>query len=265
MFDELRVRARKSRLVRNTYGKLRWFSSPEGFSEINQKIKHIGWSVQCPFCGWQGNEFYAHPEPHPRPNCLCPNCYSKERHRLLNLYLDAIDTFSSKPINMLDIAPGPYSKYWEREIWMANGQYLSLDLESKLALVRGDIIYLPFADRLFDIVICYHVLEHVPYDMEAMQELRRILKPGGRLFVDVPILRDITDEDLNVTDPKERLLRFGQDDHVRQYGNDFYDRLAKAGYNVNCIDFSDRLPSQIIKRFGLSKGMIINECEPVQS
>jgi SAM-dependent methyltransferase len=52
--------------------------------------------------------------------------------------------------------------------------------------VRGDAYRLPFADATFDKVIAAEILEHLPADTDAMAELARVLKPGGRLAVTVP-------------------------------------------------------------------------------
>jgi SAM-dependent methyltransferase len=52
--------------------------------------------------------------------------------------------------------------------------------------VRGDAYRLPFADATFDKVIAAEILEHLPADSNAMAELARVLKPGGRIAVTVP-------------------------------------------------------------------------------
>jgi SAM-dependent methyltransferase len=52
--------------------------------------------------------------------------------------------------------------------------------------VRGDAYRLPFADATFDKVIAAEILEHLPADTDAMAELARVLKPGGRIAVTVP-------------------------------------------------------------------------------
>lgn len=51
---------------------------------------------------------------------------------------------------------------------------------------RGDALRLPFKDTHFDKVICSEVLEHVPDDNKAVQELMRVLKDDGTLAISVP-------------------------------------------------------------------------------
>jgi SAM-dependent methyltransferase len=97
---------------------------------------------------------------------------------------------------------------------------------------RCDITDIPQPDGAFDIVICNHVLEHVPDDRKAMRELRRVLRPGGLAVLQHPVQdRPDTYEDFSVVDATERLRVFGQEDHVRIYGWDMLDRLRAAGFD----------------------------------
>ena len=57
---------------------------------------------------------------------------------------------------------------------------------AKAEAVKGDALELPYGDGSFDCVIASEILEHVPQDDRAIDELVRVLKPGGRLAVTVP-------------------------------------------------------------------------------
>jgi SAM-dependent methyltransferase len=57
---------------------------------------------------------------------------------------------------------------------------------AKAEAVKGDALDLPYADGTFDCVIASEILEHVPADDRAIDELVRVLKPGGQLAVTVP-------------------------------------------------------------------------------
>ena len=111
-----------------------------------------------------------------------------------------------------------------------NLHYLSADIASPGAMVRMDITDIRFPADSFDVIYASHVLEHVPDDQQAMRELHRVLRPGGWAVLQVPIVRDTTEEDPTVTDPTERERRFGQADHVRVYGRDGeYERRFRDG------------------------------------
>jgi hypothetical protein len=65
--------------------------------------------------------------------------------------------------------------------------YVSVDVRPTqlvAALARGE--QLPFGDDLFDVVICTQMMQYVPEPMRVVNEARRVLKRGGRLFLSVP-------------------------------------------------------------------------------
>ena len=57
---------------------------------------------------------------------------------------------------------------------------------TKVGVVQGDALHLPFADGTFDRVLCSEVLEHIPNDLGAMTELARVLRPGGTMAITIP-------------------------------------------------------------------------------
>ena len=103
-----------------------------------------------------------------------------------------------------------------------------------------DVTAIPFADNTFDVIICNHVLEHVPDDALAMRELHRVLKPSGFAILQSPMEPDRpnTYEDFSLTTPEQRLAAFGQYDHVRIYGADYGARLQAAGFAVTIDTFN---------------------------
>jgi SAM-dependent methyltransferase len=114
-------------------------------------------------------------------------------------------------------------------------------------------------DNRFDLVFCNHVLEHIPDDRKAMIEIYRVLKPGGTAILQIPLdaSRQTTFEDPSVTDPAERARLFGQYDHVRVYGMDFFDRLRETGFRVQAIPVSKLFSPDEIKRYALDAGEIL--------
>lgn len=105
-----------------------------------------------------------------------------------------------------------------------------------------DLTSVAFPDNFFDLVIVQHVLEHVENDVMAMQEVGRITRLNGKAVIEVPIYNmETTIERLDgVTTPEDRRRVYGQKDHVRRYGHDFYDRLANAsGLEVDVFGYND--------------------------
>jgi SAM-dependent methyltransferase len=156
-----------------------------------------------------------------RNNVLSPSTLSLERHRLLWLYLQNETDFlqpknnSTEKKEVLHFAPEQC--FLKRFKALSHINYTTTDLESPIADVKADICNLPFKANSYDVIFCNHVLEHIPDDTKAMQELYRVLKPGGLAILQIPqdLKRAVTFEDDTITDRTERAKIFGQYDHVR--------------------------------------------------
>ncbi len=192
-----------------------------------------------------------------RENALSPGTLSLERHRQMWLYLKNETDFFTASHKVLHIAPE--QEFLRRFRKMKNLDYLSADLYSPIVDVKADILSLPFEDSCFDIVICNHVLEHIVHDAKAMSELYRVMKPGGWGIFQVPMKNSLekTYEDFSITDPKERQKHFGQYDHVRWYGMDYFDRLRKAGFETEPLFYSEKYTDEEIKKYSLQKNEIL--------
>ncbi len=194
-----------------------------------------------------------------RLNALSPGTLSLERHRQMWLYLQRETDFFSAPLKVLHIAPE--QEFLRRFKKLPNLDYISADLFSPIVDVKADLLDLPFEDNSFDVVFCNHVLEHIEDDHQAMRELYRVLRTGGWGIVQVPLrnANQETYEDFTIADPKERQKHFGQYDHVRWYGMDYFTRLADAGFEVETLCYSRQFSTEEQKRFGL----IADEILPV--
>lgn len=181
---------------------------------------------------------------------MCPVCGALERHRLATMFLNRRRDLLKGLAHVLHVAPEPPVERVLRR-WTQDA-YVSFDLQADNVVVRGDLASMPFDSRTFDAIYCSHVLEHVPDDGRAMEELHRVLRPGGWAIIQVPITRQATFEDLSVTDPDRRRQLFGQPDHVRVYGYDFPDRLARARFSVRVERPQTGLGRATMTRCGLN-------------
>ncbi len=200
-----------------------------------------------------------------RENVLAPGTLSLERHRLFWLYLENETNFftSKEKIKLLHFAPE--QAFYKRFKKIKNLDYTTTDLNSPLADVKADICNLPFKDNEFDYIFCNHVLEHIPDDTKAMQELYRVLAPEGIGILQIPqeLSREKTFEDDSITDPKERAKIFGQYDHVRIYGRDYFDKLRSIGFEVSEVDYTKTLSETDVDKYRLAKGEIIPVCRKI--
>ncbi len=196
-----------------------------------------------------------------RKNVLAPGTFSLERHRLFWIYLkNETDFFSATKKKVLHFAPE--QAFFNQFKKIKKIDYTTTDLVSPLADVKADICNLPFKDNEFDYIFCNHVLEHIPDDNKAMSELFRVLAPNGIGIFQIPqdLSREFTFEDDSVTDPKERAIIFGQYDHVRVYGRDYFDKLREIGFNVAAIDYTKKLTKKEIDKYRLAQGELIPVC-----
>ena len=192
-----------------------------------------------------------------RDNVLSPSTLSLERHRLLWLYLQNETDFFSAKKKVLHFAPEQcFLKCFRK---LDNLNYTTTDLLSPIADVKADICDLPFEDNSYDTILCNHVLEHIPDDSKAMKELFRVLKQGGYGIFQIPqdLNRETTFEDNTITDKAERAKIFGQYDHVRVYGRDYFDKLRSIGFKVEEVNYTASLSTEEIEKYCLAKGEII--------
>ena len=187
-----------------------------------------------------------------RENALSPGTLSLERHRQMWLYLQNETDFFTQNYKVLHIAPE--QEFLRRFKKMKNLEYTSADLFSPIVDVKADILDLPFEDESFDVIFCNHVLEHIIDDKKAMSELYRVMKKGGWGILQVPMKNSLekTYEDFTITEPKERQKHFGQYDHVRWYGMDYFERLKSVGFSVDINFYSQKFSKEEKKRFGLN-------------
>lgn len=197
-------------------------------------------------------------------NSKCPGCSSLERQRLLWVYLTRELKIQNENIRLLNIAPDLAIQ--SKLIKLSHMDYVSVDIESPLAMYKADITKLVFTNNSFDAILCYHVLEHIEDDRKAMAELYRVLKPGGWAILQTPIEndREKTFEDFSITSPQERKKVFGQEDHVRIYGRDYTQRLKEAGFLVFEDNYVNNFSSAEIEKFVLDNNEVIFFCKKQQ-
>lgn len=212
-----------------------------------RKLIYHGSAHECPIC----NSTVARLKPMgTRATARCPVCGSLERHRLIWLHCRAnTNLLDGRARRLLHIAPEPCLVRVLQKL--PNLEYVRSDFAGSRTTIRLDVTAIPFRDASFDVIFCNHVLEHVTEDRQAMKELHRVLKPGGWAIMQVPIKGDRTLEDPAITSPEARTLHYGQDDHVRQYGLDYEDRLRAAGFLVDRNPLATRFAATERQRYGL--------------
>lgn len=169
-------------------------------------------------------------------NVQCPNCGSVDRSRLLYLFFKLRTDIYKKKTLLLHISPN-------HEIARALGENANVqqvcgtiepEQYKEFNAIYLDVQNIEAADNYFDVVVCCHVIEHVEDDSRALKEIYRVLKPKGFAVLQVPLALNLekTLEDKNDRTPKQRKIAYGQVDHVRLYGLDYFERIQAAGFRV---------------------------------
>ncbi len=221
-----------------------------------------GSARECPLCGNSVKAFHGHGGGAAvlddrkvvggmrREDDRCPVCHACDRTRMMMLFLESETEVGRRPVRILHVAPD-FGLY----LWLKRQpavDYICSDIDAKRyrhieALQIADLTKLHFDSDSFDIVICSHVLEHVPDDAAAFAEIRRVLKPGGKALLLTPYAMDgqPTDEDPSIHDPVEQDRRFGQWDHVRIYNrDDFLARMEAAGLQTRLFEPFREMPER---------------------
>lgn len=225
---------------------------------LHRIARTVGWCIsfflrgkryEDPIDGFHYRKLLSYGRIEKRENALAPHCLSLERHRLIWLYLLHELEISEQHYNVLHLAP---ESCLQRKLKaLPRIHYVSADLESPWAEIHCDIQEMPFASNSFDLILCNHVLEHIPDDRRAMHELFRVLAPNGVALLLVPLdeNRETTLEDPAINTDALREKYYGQRDHLRLYGRDYVQRLAEAGFKVSALDYASQLSQKERERY----------------
>jgi SAM-dependent methyltransferase len=214
-------------------------------------LLYWGKRLECPVCG---GRFRRMRHGRGRRDVQCPRCGSYERVRALWLFLRDQTDLAHGSHRVLHFAPEPSIAAAIEA--MPGVEYVSADIEPGVAMEVVDITAIPPALGSFDVVICSHVLEHVPDDRRAMAEVFRVLDPGGTAYFMQPVdfERAETYEDPAIVAPEERVRAFNQFNHVRVYGRDIRKRLEDAGFELSERRYTEELDPADRARYALQDG-----------
>lgn len=221
-----------------------WILATQSFVH---RLRNPGKRLTCNFCDYTAERFLPLGYDHPvlvekgiiggghRPDGLCPRCHSSDRERLTKIVMEQVVNCSSGAAVFIVAPERNLYDFFRKQL---TAKVFAGDIAPRFydwaeEITEQDLTKLTYDDEAFDIVVCNHVLEHIPDDRKAMREILRVLKPGGYAMLGVPHSHTIDEieEDLTIHDPEEQIRRFGQRDHVRIYTTQGYiDRLESVGF-----------------------------------
>lgn len=210
-----------------------------------------GWATVSPYLrelDWVGSDF---------DHFWCPFCRSHDRERHMKYFFDALDFWAKfEGASVLHLAP---EKHLSRCIASCGpARYVQGDLVPVRDHIQMiDVTGIEEEDDRFDVILCNHVLEHVPEDAKALRELFRVLKPGGQAILQTPYavnLEQTREQDPAVSTDEQRRAYYGQEDHVRLYGRDLMDRIRAVGFDLTLHAHDRILPELDCQAAGVSQG-----------
>lgn len=223
----------------------------------------LGAKYTCPCCGWKLRAFtHGGSSIKVRHLGYCPRCNSKARHRRVWLYLQQNTNLFSERLSLFHISPKfSLSRQFTR---MQRLDYVAMDIQDRANInILANLTATPLEAESFDAVICVHVLEHIQEDYRAIQELYRVMKPGGWAIVSVPIhLDQKTYEDPSITTTEGRRKAFGETSHFRFYGYDLIERLEACGFQVQ-LNLAKDIDQKTVEKYGLKDDENIFYCRKV--
>ena len=195
---------------------------------------------------WTGSDF---------DHFWCPFCRSHDRERHLILFCERLGFWERMAgASVLHIAPE--KKLAARIEACGPARYVKGDLvPSREGVERLDVTDIPYAADTFDWILCNHVLEHVPDDAKALRELYRVLKPGGHAILQTPFASGLAatlEDPAEIDSDAKRIEFYGQEDHVRLYGRDLFDRIRAAGFTLELKTHDACLPDIDALRYGVN-------------
>lgn len=234
------------------------------FYKITAFMYSCGSKYQCNICTKSFGRFRSHGIIR-RNNVKCPYCLSLERTRLLWFYLIRELKIKKNNYTILHVAPEAGISKKLKEI--NKSSYYSIDINPLNADIKMDLTNLNFPDNFFDIIICAHVLGHIPDEDKAIKEMFRVLKKTGKTLILTVMGNGKTLENNNITSTKERIKKYGEPDLVRLHGSNFNEKLRNHGFKVNIVDYRYTLGHEICQQYSLGDGKreLIFKCQKINN
>ena len=179
----------------------------------------------CNVCGWSGEEFVG---PYHCEMAGCPQCASIPRDRFL-LWCAAQRGALTVGCRVLETSPRMGDDYRAMMRRLFAYRASDFDLSAHRADLQLDLQNIDLPDSSLDLVLCAHVLEHVPDTDRALGELHRVIARGGRLYLQVPLQQGVT------APPAQPEFHNDDTPVFWRFGWDLTERLRAAGFEVSVL------------------------------
>lgn len=178
----------------------------------------------CNICWWGGDDFIGPPH---SESATCPGCGSIARDRFFLFCL--LRSLPAQRYRLLETSPRLGETY--RQAMARWFDYTASDYDQRAhrADVQLDLQALDLESASLDVVLTPHVLEHVPDTDRSIAEVFRVLAPGGRVYLQVPVQQGWT------TPPPRPEFHGDRTPVCWRFGLDLTERLREAGFRVRLL------------------------------
>jgi len=209
-----------------------------------------GFARICPVCGWHGfrlRNFLSGDEV--VRHCICPGCGSFDRHRLLvqGVRRELARRRGWSPEVMVGLSLSTAVRYVLEHEGLARCFRSDIDAEEHRFApdFTADLRCAPLATGAVDWIFCSHVLEHIPELDDCVDELLRVLKPGGAAWIQVPFEPGLAHSRRIPVDLHRAHA------HAWQFAPDFWHLLERPGWTVRESIAEDVLSRADLHRFAI--------------
>ncbi len=207
-------------------------------------------SFQCPVCGWRGANFrnFLSADEIIR-HCICPVCGSFDRHRqlVLGVRRELQAVAGPAPEVMVGFSLSSAMRFLLEHEGLSRCFRTDYALEDRRFLpdFLGDLRCAPLADDTVEWLFCSHVLEHVPELDICVDEILRVLKPGGLAWIQVPFEPGLAHSRSIRIDP------YRAHAHAWQFAPDFGNLIQREGWEVTEVIAGEELTSEQLRQFAI--------------
>lgn len=204
---------------------------------------------ECPVCGWRGGSFrdFLSADEVIR-HCICPGCGAFDRQRLLVLGVrDELRTRVRAPGVMVGFSLSPALRFLLEHEGLARCFRSDIDATDRRFApdFAADLRRTPLRDGSVEWIFCSHVLEHIAELDQCLDELQRILCPGGTAWLQVPLEPGLAHSRRIPIDP------YRAHAHAWQFAPDFGTLLERPAWQVTEVIARDAVAPADRSRYGI--------------
>ena len=205
---------------------------------------------ECPICRWRGHRFrnFLSADEIIR-HCICPGCGSFDRHRqlVLGVRRELQEPGAPAPAVMVGLSLSSAMRFLVEHEGLPRCFRSDYERDSKRfdPDLLVDLRHAPLRSGTVDWIFCSHVLEHIPELDVCVDEILRVLRPGGVAWLQVPFEPGLAHSRSIRIDP------YRAHAHAWQFAPDFGNLIQRPGWHVTEVIAGEELGREELRRYAI--------------